>query len=95
MLIQYQVELPSSISKEGSSVKLAAYRLFPFVQISLQHIQIRHQDAMLFRKHIGRIELLVAEAFSASLLCPIPKIKQHFKGQIIQNILVRKVPGTS
>ena len=53
-----------------------------------KNIQIRHQNPLMFRKNIFRIQFFEPEAFPAAVICSVPEKTKHLIGQIIQQILV-------
>ena len=62
----------------------------PHCQIFLHRIQIWNKDASAFPEKKIRLQFFIAEAFSATLFCPVPKFQQFCKPQIIKFISCSK-----
>ena len=58
----------------------------PHCQIFLHRIQIWNKDASALPEKKIRLQFFIAEAFSATLFCPVPKFQQFCKPQIIEFI---------
>ena len=58
----------------------------PHCQIFLHRIQIWNKDASALPEKKIRLQFFIAEAFSATLFCPVPKFQQFCKPQIIKFI---------
>ena len=62
----------------------------PHCQIFLHRIQIWNKDASALPEKKIRLQFFIAEAFSATLFCPVPKFQQFCKPQIIKFISCSK-----
>ena len=63
----------------------------PVIQILLQHIQIRNQNALFAGQDVRRIQFVKAKALSSAGHGPVPENLQVGKRQVIEHVPARKM----
>ena len=72
-------------------MKILLSNAFSFLQISAEHIQIRHENPVFLRQNIFRVKLLIEKALSPSVHCTLPEQIKNFKGKVIKLIPVGEI----